>query len=429
MPRSRLIIIGAVFVIGVILVLLFTGVLPGLRAKTSPPVPLTVWGVFDTPETFGLISSAMGPQYTTTYRSFDVSSYETNLINALAAGKGPDVFMIHSSWLPKHFDKLVPASDEQISFTDFQKSFPTVVRQDFAPDGAIYALPLYIDTLALFYNKDHFDSANIAFPPATWTDFQELIPRLRELDASGKIQRAAAAMGGSNRNVNRATDILSAIMLQAGVPMVAPDFSRATFAATGKDTLAFYTKFGNSSNTYYTWSDNFKNSIDGFADGTVSMMLGYAYQIPLLKEKNPFLKFAVAPLPQLAGASQKVSYANYWGLAVSNRSARPQSAWNFIKGATTNPTAVKQYTTAARRIPALLTQSLFDAANKDPELGPFASQILIARSWPQVDSTAIDAIFSSMIEMVLAGQKTLDKALREAEDAVSALMQQNLKRL
>jgi ABC-type sugar transport system, periplasmic component len=290
MLKSRLIIIGAVLFIGVILLLLFTGIIPGLRANAPPPATLTVWGVFDTEESFSALSSAVGPQYSVTYRSFDISSYETELINALAAGKGPDIFMIHSSWLPKHFNKLVPLSDAQLPFATFQKSFPTVVRQDFAPDGTIYALPLYLDTLALFYNRDHFDSANIAFPPATWTEFQELIPRLRHLDSSGKIVRAAAAIGGSNRNVNRATDILSAIMLQAGVPMITSNFSQALFANQGKDALAFYTKFGNPANSYYTWSDSFKNSLDGFADGSVSMMLGYSYQIPQIKEKNPFLK-------------------------------------------------------------------------------------------------------------------------------------------
>ncbi len=429
MPKSRLIIIGIVLLVLIVLTLLFTGVIPGLRATTPPPVPLTVWGVFDAPETFNIITNAVGPQYVVTYRALPIASYETELVNALAAGKGPDIFMIHSSWLPKHFDKLVPMPDTELAFTDFQKSFPTVVQQDFAPGGAIYALPLYIDTLSLFYNKDHFENANILTPPATWTEFQELVPKLRVLDTSGKIQRAASAIGGSNKNVNRATDILSTIMLQSGVPMVAPDFSRAVFSNQGKDALAFYTKFGNPANSYYTWSDNFKNSLDGFADGTVSMMFGYAYHIPAIKEKNPFLRFAVTPLPQLEGASQKISYANYWGLAVSNRSRLPQSAWGFIKAATVSPSVVQRYTGATRRVPALLNPTLFASANKDPELGPFASQILTARSWPQADSTAIENIFSGMIEAVTAGQKTLDKALLEAEDAVTALMQKSLNRL
>ena len=202
--------------------------------------------------------------------------------------------------------------------------------------------------------------------------------------------------------------------------MVAPDFSRATFAAQGKDTLAFYTKFANPASPYYTWSDNFKNSIDGFADGSISMMLNYAYQIPNIKAKNPFLNFGVAPLPQLALATKKVSYSNYWGLAVSNRSKNPKASWNFLLGLTTNPQVVRTYTTATKRVPAL--KSLLGSVSKDPELGPFANQVLQARSWPEIDSLAVDTALSTMIDTVVKGEKSMENALKQAEETISSLM-------
>jgi len=387
MPQSRLIIIGIVFVIIVAAVLLFTGVIPGLQSKTPPPVPLTVWGVFEDKGAFENIAKLVGPEFVVTYTNFNIQTYENDLVNALAAGKGPDIFMIHSSWLPKHYEKLVPVADTQLTLTNLRSLFPTVVEQDFAPDGAIFALPLYIDTLSLFYNTDHFDDANVPFPPTTWDEFQELIPKLRKVDAGGKIVRAGAAIGGGNANVNRASDLLSLLFLQSGVEMTAPDFGRATFAGKGKDTVAFYTKFGNAANPYYTWSDNFKNSIDGFADGSISMMINYAHQIPVIKTKNPFLHFAVSPVPQPANTDQKVSYASYWGLAVSNGSRRPISSWNFIARFLTNTQTVQSYTSGVNRIPAL--RSLVTTASADPELGPFASQVLTARSWPQVDASAV----------------------------------------
>ena len=50
--------------------------------------------------------------------------------------------------------------------------FPDVVYSDVVKDNLIYGLPLSIDTLALFYNREHLNSAGIVAPPTTW---QELI--------------------------------------------------------------------------------------------------------------------------------------------------------------------------------------------------------------------------------------------------------------
>src|SRR3989344_5232444 len=32
----------------------------------------------------------------------NIETYEQELVNALAAGTGPDIFSIHNDWLPKH---------------------------------------------------------------------------------------------------------------------------------------------------------------------------------------------------------------------------------------------------------------------------------------------------------------------------------------
>jgi len=421
MPKSRIIIIGIIGIVVVFFALIFLGIIPGLRISENPnaDVALEFWGVFDEPrvieETIKLV-----PGFQVSYKEFNPATYEQELIDALAAGRGPDILMIHNSWLPKHFDKLVPASQEQISISSFRKLFPTIVEQNFAPDGFIYALPLYIDTLALFYNKDIFDSNSITSPPKSWIEFENIIPRLRQLDASGKIVRAAAAIGGSNKNINRGTDILNNLMLQTGAPMVSNDFTKAEFANDGINSLGFYTKFANPGSEFYTWNDSLINSIDSFANESSAIIFNYSYQIPIIKEKNPFLNFAVAEIPQPANASKKVAYPNYWGLAVSNSSINPQVAWSFVLSLAANNQAASFYLSETGRPPAL--KDLISANLDNPELGVFANQALFARSWPQIDNNEIDKIFSKMIDEVINGRSAIDKALEEAEADVTDLM-------
>ena len=413
-------ILGGVFLVGLILLVVIFGVRRNGPAELSGT--LTLWGVFDDPAVMNEIINdykRLRPRAQIVYQQINAANYESDLINQLATPQSPDLFMFHNSWLPKHFDKLWPLTDSQLSLSSFRGIFPTVVEQDFAPDGVIYALPLYLDTLAMFYNKDIFDTKGIAVPPTTWTEFQEMVKKVRELDRTGRPQKAAAAIGGSNKSVNRGSDILNLLMLQTGIKMVEDDFSRASFAREGIDPLNFYTQFSNPRNEFYTWSESLPYSIDSFAEGQTAVIFNYAHQVAILKEKNPFLNFAIAAMPQPSDAKTAVNIANYWGLAVSAKSPNPALAWDFILYLTANSDVSRKYLQLTGKPPALRT--LIPSYNNQ-ELGIFAKQALTARSWPQIDNVIVDNAFSKAIEETISGRLTAPQALQQAEDTISNLM-------
>ncbi len=416
--------IGAAVILLIVVALIF-----GIRRDSERlSGTLNFWGVFDSPQIIGELVSQyqkLQPRVLINYRQINAATYENDLINALAGTQAPDIFMFHNAWLPKHFGKIVPLTDARISLSAFRGLYPTIVEQNFAPDGVIYALPLYIDTLALFYNKDAFDAKGIAAPPKNWLEFQNLIPKLRELDKTGRLAKMAAAIGGSNKSVNRASDILNLLMLQSGVPMTDKEFTRAVFADEGLESLNFYTQFSNARSPYYTWNDSLPFSVDSFSEGQTAMMFNYSHQIALLKEKNPFLNFTAAPMPQTSGAEKNVNYANYWGLAVSAKSQSYDAAWDFIMYLTANSDASRKYLQLTGKPPAL--RSLIAAMSDDPEIGMFTKQALTARSWPQIDNLAVENSFSKMIENVITGRLVPQKAIQQAEDEITALMSRRLR--
>lgn len=434
LTRSRLIILGSAALVVVFLALLFMGVIPGLRVRppSAPPVELVVWGVFDSNQAIDALETSYRDRSSNvqvSYRQFDPSTYETELINALAAGTGPDVFMFQNTWLPKHINKITPVSETQLPYAEFRDAFPQVISEEFAPNKIIYASPLYLDTLAMFYNKDTFDKKGIAVPPKTWTEFTSAVQKLKEVNTqTSDIIKAGASIGGSNQSINRGTDLLTLIMLQSGAQMVNSGFSGATFAEgvsnseqPGLDSLNFYTSFANPSSPTYTWNENLHYSIDNFAEGNAAIIFNYSHQIDLLKKKNPFLNFGVAPAPQIENTPKPVAYANYWGLAVSNKSKNPAWAWDFIKFATMNKETAKKYFDTTRRPPAL--KSLIQDNLNEPDFGVFARQSLIARSWPQIDNNAVDNSFSNMIKAVITGQLSALDSIRKAQDEITQLMQ------
>src|SRR3972149_861432 len=154
--RQQLIFLG---VVGVIFVVFLAVFFVGGR-KTTEKINLTVWGVDD----------ALGCDYAISryqkshsnvrvkYTELAEETYEKELINALAAGRGPDIFMINNRWAVKHADKIISPPTEKITPSVFRELFPQVAEYDFlSSDEQIYGLPLSIDTLALFYNRDIFD--------------------------------------------------------------------------------------------------------------------------------------------------------------------------------------------------------------------------------------------------------------------------------
>ena len=420
--------VGAVCVLG-ILFLLFSG--GGSKKTPQPKITLTVWGT-DSHKVFGdLISSY--DQYRTNatvkYVPLDPSDYESKVLAALAAGNGPDVFEIGNRDLPKWQSVLAPMPTStfmaQFDLAKLRSYFPSVVENDFVESGQIYALPLSIDTLAMIYNRDFFDSAGIATPPATWNDFEADVAKLRVLNSEGQIVRAAAAIGGSETSIANAPDILILLMIQNGATMTNADFSSAEFAnegTTGNTGLAafnFYLQFANAASPYYTWNDGMGDAIQSFVQGKTAIIFGYQSALADIKAKAPFLNVGVAAMPQPKDATIAVNYPNYDGLAVSKQ-GNVLSAWDFVLYLTTYTEGENIYLKDTGYPPA--QRVAVTAAESDPNLAAFASQALSARSWHEADSVGIDGIMNSAIRNALSGSVGPGQALNIAQSAISALM-------
>jgi multiple sugar transport system substrate-binding protein len=401
--------------------------------QSTEDVRLQVWGVFDDRRLFDQAITDFqkaNTSVTVEYRLIPFADYEQALLNALAAGTGPDVFMIHHTWLPKHIDKIRPLPEQfpgleepLMTVRQFRDLFVDVAYADLVNDNKVYGMPLYVDTLALYYNRDILSSAGIAQPPATWTDFLDAVKKITTYDQSKNITRSGASIGTA-RNINRSTDILMMLMLQSGVRMTSEGNDQATFSRSvdgqpiGERSLTFYTDFANPQKEVYTWNDTQDYNIDAFAAGRTAMMLNYSHQIADLRAKAPRLNWGIAKAPQATLADAR-TYANYWPLTVALRSQHPYEAWQFVHYMTAGVGNVAYLNEAGR--PAG-RKDLINQQKNETELGVFAEQALTARSWFQVNNQAIETIFSDMIDAVNLGRQTVADALREAEAKVSVLM-------
>jgi ABC-type glycerol-3-phosphate transport system substrate-binding protein len=256
------------------------------------------------------------------------------------------------------------------------------------------------------------------------------VTALRSVNAQGQIVRAGAAIGGSEKTVVNATDILPLLMMQNGSQMVDPaSFSpRLDSRAPGSgsvgtqtpatDAFNFYVQFANAGSPYYTWNESQNSSLDSFANSKTAMAFAYQSQLPIITNKNPYLRFGVAAMPQVADNDfNAVNYAHYWALAVPKQSTQQSVAWDFIQYLSV--TGALSYSNEAHHPPALRTS--IAALEDDPDLGVFARQALTARSWYMPNSTKVKAIFNDTIQKVLAGRIDTREGVNQIQGQISAL--------
>lgn len=416
--------------------------------EAMKPITLEYWRVWDDADAFSEIISAytrLHPYVKINYRKLRYEEYERELLNALAEDRAPDIISLHNTWMQKYESKLVPMpaktsmaypvekgtikkeivyelkTENGLPLKDIKNNFIDTVYEDVVIGDKIYGLPLSVDTLALYYNKDLFNNAGIINPPEFWNkEFQENVKKLTKIDKDGNILQSGIAFGGG-ANIDRSTDVLSVLMMQNGATMMSggrvlfhsvPTAYASQKFNPGLEALRFYTDFANPTKEVYCWNGQLENSVDMFANGKLAMMPGYAFHLPAIKAKGAKLNFAIAPLPQIEGSSVPINYANYWVEAVSKKSKNIETAWNFLQFAAKEENA-KSYLNKTKKPAAL--RSLIKDQLEDPELDVFAGELLTAKSWYRGDdSSAMEEIMKEMISAVVANPENVDKEIGAA---------------
>lgn len=431
--------IAAIVFLTVILILINIGKVGGKKTEAR----LEFWGVFDDRQDFANVVQQFQRTEKTlnvkiNYRQFSYEDYEHSFIEALAAGQGPDILIIHHTWLAKYrgtgilapMPESVEVDEESgqkpfLTAKDFEQQFVDVAYKDLVYQNKIYALPLYVDTLALYYNRDMFNVAGITRPPRDWEEFSKDVELLTKFDRAGNIIQAGAAMGTA-RNINRSTDILAALMIQNGTKMNNASDAYVSFSRSvnservGENAVQYYTDFANPGKTVYSWNDSQHYSIDAFVEGKVAMMFNYSHQIPVLRKKLARLNFSIAPLPQVSDLDTK-NYANYWAVAVTRSSKNQEAAWRFLMHLTSKEGA-SLYLSRNDALRPAARRDLIDIQRNDPQLGLFALQALTARSWHQVDHKVIETILADMIDDVNYKRASIRNALQTAEAKINTLI-------
>lgn len=333
-PIILKVVIGIAF-IALIAFLIFNFLIPRFFKSKSETVTLVYWGLWEDKQIMQPIISdfeRLNPDIKIDYVKQDIKQYRERLTTRINSGTGPDIFRFHNTWLPMLSAVLLPLPSDTIKKEDFLTWFYPVTQKDLVKNGAIYGVPLEIDTLALFINTDSFKAASLE-APKTWDEFSKTARSLTVKDESG-IKNAGVAMGTFD-NITHAPDIISLLLVQNGADL--KNLSGTSQSAA--DALNFYASFAQGEER--VWDEKLDPSILAFAKGNLSMYFGYSWDIFTIKAFNPNLNFAIYPVPHLP--EREMTIASYWAEGVSAKSKYQKQALLFMKFLSRKETSQKLF--------------------------------------------------------------------------------------
>lgn len=428
-------------ILGLVLILLIGGGLAYyfLKSpqKTSKEVTLTYWGLWE-PEAVinGIISQweKNHPNVKIRYIKQDKEDYRARLQSAFSRNEGPDIFRFHQTWVPMLNEDLAPVPQSTVDELGLERDYFQIVKDSVSQGGQYYGLPLMVDGLALYYNKDLLTAANLS-PPRTWWGLEKVAKKLT-VQSQERITTGGVAMGTTN-NVDHWSDIIGLMIYQNGGNPAEPD-------VLVEDVLKYYLKF---SDVNRVWDETMPNSTLAFATGKLAFYFGPSWRVFNINEANPNLNYSITKVPQLplvedadyeeaeAGNAEltDIGWSTFWVEGVNKNSQHQKEAWQFLSFLSSQETMKKLYTAQSqlRQFGEIYPRVNLAEQIQEPMVQPFVEEVKTADNWYLCSFTHDSGIndrtinyYENALNQLAGGVDSEEEILTSLRDGVRQVLDQ-----
>lgn len=254
----------------------------------------------------------LNPNITVVKEALPWGEYWTKLEASAMGGAMPDVHWQHTKNIQQYVDNnlLVPVND----FTEMDSTFnldnyPEATKAPFKFGDIVYGIPKDFDTIGLFYNKELFDAAGIAYPDENW-DWDKLIEVAKQLtDKENDTYGFGAYITPQQGYYNT--------IMQAGGYVVTPEGKSGFDLPETKEGFKFFHDMiytHEVSPTTEQFADTSANQL--FSSGKIAMMLAGSWNMAAFAKNEDIAdKFDVAFMPK--GSAKKATMTNSLAYSVS----------------------------------------------------------------------------------------------------------------
>ncbi len=288
-----------------------------------------------------------------------------------------------------------------------------------------YAIPFYVQTMALYYNKDILNEAGFTKPPETLDELKLMAKAMTQINDKGEIERM-----GFLPDYPWVDNVLWPILFGAEFY----DRKKNEVATTSKEYIRaidfqnwFYKEWG------WDTISSFKLKIGSheqgpFYTGNLAMVMGGEWVARDIKQFAPNLNFGICSFPYPADRPdlKESSFISPAVIYMPSGSTHKEEAWQFIKYLTSTETMLKfanEYKSLMAR-KSVITNPQIEI---DPELKILADFALSEniKSFPPlpiVDEYLVN--LSEQTNLVFKQKKTPTEAMSYVKKVIDPLLKQ-----
>ena len=263
------------------------------------------------------------------------------LAQAIASGDVPDLMGMDLIYAPQ-FEKagqLVDITDKVKDWPELKTASPghmTVATYD----GRIYGVPLYADVSALFYNIELLEQAGLdpTKPPTSLAELREYADKITAVGGDVKGYFLPGSCAGCNIFTVGPLLWASGIKIEAIGPGDEPLVGDKL-----PEVLQWLRDMAKSGNVHEdARSENGETFAKRFGAGNIGLMGTGNFQITLVRDQNPDMKFGISLLPGLEPGST-ASFIGGDLVVVPKGSKRVDDAVDFMKFLLSDEVQVEGY--------------------------------------------------------------------------------------
>jgi multiple sugar transport system substrate-binding protein len=347
------------------------------------------------------------------------------LAQAIASGEVPDLMGMDLIYAPQ-FEKagqLVDVTDKIKDWPELATASPghmTVATYE----GRLYGVPLYADVSALFYNKDLFEKAGLDpnKPPTTPGELREYADKITAVGGDVKGYFLPGSCAGCNIFTVGPLLWANGIKIEAIGPGDEPLVGDRL-----PEVLQWLRDMSKSGNVHEdARAENGETFAKRFGAGNIGMMGTGNFQITLVRDANPNMKFGITLLPGF-DAGSTASFIGGDLVVIPKGSKRVDDAVDFMQFLLSDEVQVEGY---AKLLNLTTRSDMTDNQyfNAEPLVQDVARALEVGQTpytltfFEQINSP--QGPWLQMLQRVYYTDDPIDQIIADAKDQMKAIANQ-----
>ncbi len=396
----------------------------GVSAQDDPiTLTMTAWDVATTPYWQAVVDAYEEANPNVKIELIDIPSaeYQDTMNIRLSGGDDTDIITVkdipgYSAMLTR--GQIIPLND-YIAADALDLSVYSGAAEELTYEGSIYGLPFRSDIWILYYNKDIFDAAGLAYPTndMTWAEFDTLARQLTSGSGADKIYGAHFHVWRSAVELGTVQDGQNTI-ISNDYSFMAPMYDMVT--KMQKDGIIMDYGELRAGNIHYSGP---------FENGQVAMLpMGSWFIGRLIGDQASGVydfNWGVASYPHPDGVAAGTTAGTLTSLAINEKSDHKDAAWDFIKFYSGEEGA--KVLAATGNLPALRTPEVLEVFAGLAGMPAEANEALKTTTvrlelpmHPQVGE--IEQILNEEHDLIMTNSMSVDEGLNEMTDRINEVL-------